>query len=119
MTSKEANIYIYRNLHKHNWSLKLRGKVICHLDYVFVKNPVFMVNQKGRDRVLKEKKKYVHAFVVSKNFETNYIHEDVSSLRPIYYNPYKTSCFVWKDNGSPVYSAGFCIMNSKGEVYGI
>ena len=56
---------VYRNLHKNTWSIRSRttGRVIAHADNVVVKNVKFVVQPAGRQRVLDEERKNVHAFV--------------------------------------------------------
>ena len=57
-------VKVYRNLHKNCYSIQLDGRVVAHADEVFIRDPVFRVQPTGRKRVLREKKKNVHAFVV-------------------------------------------------------
>ena len=60
---------VYWNLHKNIFSIQSRekesyGKVVAHRDSVVVGLPKFVVRQAGREKVLKDKSKNVHAFVV-------------------------------------------------------
>lgn len=59
---------VYRNLHNGMYSIKARtgkhrGRVIAHAKQVWLDDVEFVVSEAGRSRVLREKKKYVHAFV--------------------------------------------------------
>ena len=57
---------IYFNLHKNCYSVKKKGKVVYHLyedEELTLENVEFVVGKKGRERVLKEKRKNVHAYV--------------------------------------------------------
>ena len=71
---------IYRNLHKHCWSIqafdheypfgqqgpKGRGRwvVVAHADEVWLRGPIkFTVHASGRERVRREGRKYVHAYI--------------------------------------------------------
>ena len=56
-------IEVYFNLHKKIWSVRQSGRVVLHTNYIQVKNPQYVVSQKGNERVRREKKKNVHAFV--------------------------------------------------------
>ena len=63
-------VRIYRNLHKGSLSIKdwdrqspTYGRVIDRPNVYFVSYPRFIVSKAGRDRVLREKRKNVHAFV--------------------------------------------------------
>ena len=62
-------VYVYFNLHKRCFSVKAlegqaKGLVIAYANDVVLFDPVFKVSKAGRDRVLRERKKNVHAGVV-------------------------------------------------------
>jgi len=62
-------VFVYWNLPKECWSVKAlngtrKGKVIYHAEQVRVANPVGKVSEAGRQRVLREKRKNVHAGIV-------------------------------------------------------
>ena len=56
-------VEVYRNLHKKCWSVRQGGKVKCHTSYICLQDVKFVVQPAGREKVLREKKKNVHAFV--------------------------------------------------------
>ena len=58
-------VFVYYNLHQHMWSVKdiKTGRVICHQYEVQLYNATFKVSAAGRARVLKERRKNVHAGV--------------------------------------------------------
>jgi hypothetical protein len=91
-------VEVYRNLHKKCWSVRQRGKVKLHTDYICLCHAEFKVLQKGRERVLKEKRKNVHAFV--KGFLVNpaVINVIDDNDNPVWtdvtYNPYICGSFV-------------------------
>jgi len=70
---------------------------------VELKNVSFVVGQKGRERVLREKRKNVHAVVRGEliNFES----KSTDGLQRVTYNPYKNSSFVLAATGEPIYSS--------------
>lgn len=106
----QAKYYVYWNLHKNVFSVKYKGKVIAHLTNFYGKNCEFRVSEKGRQRVLAEKKKNVHSYVVC----DQYVEGDVNILSPFRldiegrarYNPYKGPTFV-NDSGEPLSKADF------------
>lgn len=105
-------VFVYWNLHKHCWSIKAlegpdKGRVIAHAASWSVDRPIFKVSEAGRQRVLREQRKNVHAGVVGTLVDWRRVggfgHLDVpSNSRPITYNPYKGPTFVTKDLGLPV-----------------
>ena len=91
---KGQKVKVYRNLHTGNFSIKCMatGLIVAHGDDFNITHANLVVNQKGRERVLKEKQKNVHAFVIG-------LYSD--EVTPIdhteaYYNPYKYNSFVDK-----------------------
>jgi len=60
------HVRIYWNLHKACWSVQdyATRRVIGHATQVMVRDALFRVYDSGRERVLAEGKKNVHAFVV-------------------------------------------------------
>lgn len=98
----KAKHKVYYNLHKHCLSIMLKGKVLEHSSEFFLKDVEFRVSQAGRNRVLKEKRKNVHAFVCGTPDEG----WPVDQLeRRVTYNPYKYHSFVYSDTLEPVYKA--------------
>lgn len=71
MANRAANYYTYWNLHKKCWSVKYKGRVIAHLSWAFIVGPWFQVSEAGRQRVLAEGRKNVHAYVVSHHMPMN------------------------------------------------
>ena len=63
MRLTDKSVYVYFNLHKKLWSVKSRKTrhVLFHAAVVLLYDCQFKVRQAGRKRVLKEKRKNVHA----------------------------------------------------------
>lgn len=115
MRLTERSVYVYFNLHKKLWSVKSRktGRVMFHCRAAFLKDVKFKVSQAGRKRVLKEKRKNVHAGVAGQLLGTwaaqPALCEDVHEV--VTYNPYKYKTFVCASNLQPVGSAAWCSMD--------
>jgi len=85
--------YIYRNLHKGaTFSIRERGIVVDWQEAFVAYNCHFKVNEKGRQRVIRERHKNVHAFVVADRYLPYDV--DTSVLLPITYNPYVANTFM-------------------------
>lgn len=60
-------VEVYRNLHKNGIVYSIRDqktkRVIGYSSNLTLKDVKFCVNQTGRERVLREKRKNVHAFI--------------------------------------------------------
>lgn len=118
-----TKVFAYRNLHRQCWSVKalegpFKGRVIYHADDLTLGWCDFKVSQAGRQRVLREQKKNVHAGVVGYLTECGEIATDGIDLDvPITYNPYKYDSFVDARCEVPVLSALFVNLNSKGKLH--
>lgn len=95
---------LYRNLHKGNFSIqeyvkeKSGYRVSDRVSECILTNVQFIVYQSGRDKVLRERSKNVHAFVTAEEYNVAFKLSNDCKLREIYYNPYKYNSFVYKDN---------------------
>tara|TARA_R110000744_G_scaffold299835_1_gene409183 strand:- start:65 stop:487 length:423 start_codon:yes stop_codon:yes gene_type:complete len=135
------NVLVYRNLHNGLISIKDvgTGLVLGHADAIDLQGATFIVREAGRQRVIKEKRKNVHAFVRGRvvdvlNFKPfkgrEPIMEDNSGwnctilpyrgslLRTntmVSYNPYKAAHFV-TPTGDKVDYANLCTIQSNGKI---
>ncbi len=115
------SVYVYFNLHKKLWSVKSRKtrRVLFHAAVVLLYDCEFKVSQAGRKRVLKDKRKNVHAGVTGELDWLWQQPEQVSFRTPhgfeapvsVTYDPYKYESFVRKDNLEPVTREIFCSMD--------
>lgn len=106
----------YFNLHKKCLSYRPSGGKVQHAHTLLLNNVKFAVQPAGREKVIREKKKNVHAFVRGEvAFVRHDITEDDGDLSPanmdrqsyrrVTYNPYKYDSFVFCDSGAPVHEA--------------
>lgn len=102
---KERSVEVYRNLHRNCYSIKQDGLVKAHAEHITLDNCTFHVNEVGRDRVRKTKRKEVHAWI--KGYISEYTDLPSSELNRIYYNPYKNDHFMHRVEIGPM-SATFC-----------
>ena len=111
-------VEIYFNLHKRLFSIRERhGKVIAHKRWVGLVRPTFVVQQGGRERVLRDKSKNVHAFVRPEGYQgmDEVIPFDIlDSYTTVRYNPYKYTSFV-DENEDPIFEAdvGFMYLDKQ------
>ncbi len=107
---------IYYNLHKKILSVRHKGKVVGHCKTAFVKDVKFVVNKGGRERVLKQKRKNVHAYIRGNYIDGDHISNYLYGYDwiEIGYNPYKFGHFYNKSDSSPVYVADMvCIIGKS------
>lgn len=102
-------VAIYWNLHKDCFSVQARsGKrvVIGHVDEFVLTDVNFNISEKGRQRVIKNKRKNVHAFIVGRWFAGD--STPFAFWQAVTYNPYKHTTFVDKTTEAPVTEADLC-----------
>jgi hypothetical protein len=98
-------VFVYFNLHRKCFSIKAlegdrKGRVVAHSTTVLLEGCKFKVSEAGRQRVLREKRKNVHAGVTGTWINADRVescYEFLSMVgRQVSYNPYKYSSFVIK-----------------------
>ncbi|MEC7657591.1 MAG: hypothetical protein VX416_14705, partial [Pseudomonadota bacterium] len=132
--------FVYFNLHRKVWSIKAlegpnKGRVIAHSSMVEMSDCSFKVSEAGRQRVLAEKRKNVHAGIVgivrtigenmdplsrtAMRREANWVrHGGHPAYTPITYNPYKFSTFVRRSTETPVTSARWALLDADTRTVG-
>ena len=108
---------VYFNLHKRTFSVRAcegpnKGRVIAHLDTVYLTCPSFVVSAAGRERVRRERKKYVHAVVrgnLSDFCRFWLVANTIGKFSEVSYNPYVNDTFV-SGAGDAVTAAGAALL---------
>ena len=109
-------VFVNFNLHKKQWSVKAlegcyKGLVIARTPHIVLRDVQPKVSQKGRERVLREKRKNVHAGLVGDLAEdaalTLWKLPDYRERLPeneITYNPYKSGNFYYRQTPESAYN---------------
>lgn len=110
-------VFVYYNLHKNCFSVKAlqgpnKGKVVAHLDQLVLEYVWFKVSETGRQRVLREKRKNVHAGVEGYWYQDRQ-HETAGLSREVMYDPYKYSTFVTVDSQAAIHTAPRALLVNK------
>lgn len=110
----------YRNLHNDSLSVRRVGKggrVFTRPAMAHLTDVTFVVQPAGRERVLKEQKKNVHAFVRGEFVPEPAPFDPTLNWREARYNPYEADSFVDKETGAPVTSATVAFVTTTGVFY--
>lgn len=130
-------VFVYFNLHTHKWSVKAlsgphKGRVIAHADGVMIQGADCKVSEAGRQRVLRERRKNVHAGIVGRLYamtgvdwridEADRPHVvsigdgiDISGTEAVSYNPYYAGAFFLRsDRAVAVKSMALAWLNKRG-----
>lgn len=117
---KRLIVKVFRNLHMPGvmWSVRgPDGKILMHSKAVLLRDATFIVQPAGREKVRREKKKTVHAFVKGELItDPNEAYEEISStewdnMSSVGYNPYKNEEFMCETG--PIKSAESILIASK------
>jgi len=107
---------VYFNLHKHRLSLRdeKTKKVVGYCEAVWFKDALFKVSEAGRQRVLREKRKNVHAVVCGTLLQAGSIYNfPLNGYVSIIYDPYRFNSFVDYVNNKAVKSAESVLVIGK------
>jgi len=111
MIDTNRRVYVYFNLHKKVWSVRQDGRILEHTKYIMLRDARFLVGQAGRKKVLREKKKNVHAGI------SGYIVDRVPNVpdfcTTVSYNPYENETFINFSNEKPILWAPHVVMDCK------
>lgn len=114
-------VRVYRNL--QTGKLSVIGKnvngtksVIAHVENVALGNSDFIVSEKGRQRVLRDKRKNVHAFVEGNLIHWDWDSDKIKDGEKVTYNPYKYNNFVFKETEKPIKSAMLTVISKDGTI---
>jgi hypothetical protein len=122
------NYEVYWNIRLKCWSVRMNRKVIGHYSQLFLQQCTFHVSERGRQRVLRERRKNVHA-VVRGSMLSWQAHERVEQDmltgglgvpwdcpgETVTYNPYRGPDFTTAD-GIAVKSAQFVLFRKDGKL---
>jgi hypothetical protein len=123
-------VEVYRNLHNNTFSIRRNGKVVKHLENwmtLCLQDVKFAVQPAGREKVRREGKKNVHAYIrgtVIKAEEYNFSETFKERCNLwVTYNPYQNDSFISyvpisrdETRVTPIHKANLVTLN-QGYVY--
>jgi len=126
-------VFAYFNLHHKCWSLRAtsgseRGRVVAHADTVTLSDCEFRVSEAGRQRVIQEGRKNVHAGCVGQldgfmgtptdagvraglSGSQGVGHDALQGLEGVTYNPYRAGEFIVRSTGEPIHRADRVVLS--------
>ena len=115
-----GRVRVYRNLARDSYSVMAmegpdKGRVVAWAKEVFLDDVKFVVRESGRQRVLNERRKNVHAFVDGKLTSDQPVWDIDETVR-VRYNPYVGPHFM-DDCHQPLAGAGCVLMDSDFKMY--
>lgn len=114
-------VKVYRNLNRKCWSVLGKGnKLLLHADALVLQDCTFVVQEGGRQRVVREGRKNVHAFAQGEIAPMASHQEFRPNLKRVIYNPYKSPTFIWEHNKQESVTESKCVLlNNDGKMYAV
>lgn len=113
-------VEVYWNFHKRCFSLRQRGLVVAHAQTFGLRDVELKVSKAGRERVLRERRKNVHA--VLRGWVLRGPTEPEPYLpKPLTYNPYKAGSFMMDDAPADraKYVVGWVLNDAKPTMFAV
>lgn len=120
-------VRVYRNLRNGKLTVQeyIKGKgwrVLKHVDHIYLKDADFSVSQAGRERVLREKQKNVHAYITGQpctypgaaTYKIALWRESPGKVQFVTYNPYKYMQFYDRETQEPIHTAHVAYVHASG-----
>lgn len=110
MYTPGQKVFVYFNLHKKLFSVRdhKTGLVVGHTNTIALEDVTFKVSEAGRQRVLREKRKNVHAGVLGTVKDL-----PIEPMEAVaFYNPYKYESFV-DVNGQKLSGASLVLLHKS------
>src|SRR5580700_4580692 len=103
-------LHVYKHLRRRTWSLRdpRTGRVLAHAAYVELEGGVCRVQQGGRERVVRKRRRSVHAYVVVAPPRSD-------AWTRFTYNPYRAATFTIADPEHPAPVLGAARMRFDAE----
>jgi len=118
MIDHDHRVHIFKNW-KHNcYSIMQHGVVVASARQVRLGDVEFRVRESGRDRMLKQQKKNLHAYAIGRLLD--FVHpsqdDDLESVegRSVFYNPYRFAYFADCETEAPVTGADIVQLDEHG-----
>lgn len=110
-------VRVYRNLHKDCWSVKdfdssspTYNRVIAHAKEVCLEDASFIVSEAGRQKVRRESRKTVHAYIQGVPCSGSTEVSDFAEVSEVKYNPYRDEGFIGRVPTEKVLEADFVFL---------
>lgn len=123
MIDTEAPVRVFKNLRHGCYSIMQRGVVRASARQVRLRDVEFRVREAGRQRMLREQRRNVHAFAVGRLVD--FVHPgDTRDMEPMvgrgaFYDPWRFASFVDSDTEAPVTAVKVAQFDEDGVTYSL
>jgi len=121
LIDRDKPVRVFKNWKHDCYSIMQHGKLLASAKQVRLAGVEFRVRESGRQRMLREQRKNVHAFATGELLDYVHPHESRNLEKPVgrnvYYDPYAFPTFVDFETQSPVRSADLVHFDEDGVIY--
>lgn len=121
MIDQDKPVRVFKNWKHGCYSIMQNGIVRASARQVRLTDVEFRVRESGRQRMVREQRRNIHAFAVGRLCD--YVHpsetralEDLGG-RGVFYNPYQFDSFVDRETEAPVTAASIAQFDERGVIY--
>ncbi len=121
MIDYDKSVRVFKNTKHGCYGIIQGGKLVASASQVRLGHVEFRVRESGRQRMLREQRRNVHAFAVGRLLD--FVHPDeerrLDALcgRGAFYNPYRFGAFVDTETQVPVRCASLAQLDERGLRY--
>ena len=122
MFNPAKTVRVFRNLKYDCYTVMQRGRVVASARGVILRDVELLVRESGRQRMVRERKRNVHAYAVG--YLAGWLHpDDAQPIEPYagraaFYDPYRFDSFVDVETLSPVVHESWVQLDDLGMAYG-
>lgn len=117
MLTTGQRVRCHLNLHRGDWSITVKGRVVAHVAEIALADVVFHVRARARERVVAKRCREVHAWAIGTIVDTVAL-PDMPRI-PISYNPYKAATFVVRDSGEPIARCDYALFTANKAAFAV
>ncbi len=121
MIDQSKPVRVFKNWKYHCYTIMQDGRLLASAKQVRLSTVEFRVRESGRQRMLRLKRKNVHAFAIGHLLD--FVHPDDSreltpmAGRAVFYDPIRFSSFVDGETEAPVLAADTAQFDETGVTY--
>lgn len=121
MIDQSKPVRVFKNPKRDCYNIMQNGRVKANAKQIWLKDAEFLVRESGRQRMLRERRKNIHAYIVGELLA--YVQPEDEQMierlegRNATYNPFQYSSFVDCETEAPLKTAQMVQLDERGVTY--
>lgn len=122
MIDQSKPVRVFKNPQRGCYSIMQNGRLKASAKQIRLGGAVFLVRESGRQRMLREQRMNIHAYIVGRLLDYAHPENDDKRIgalrgRNAYYNPYRYGSFVDRETEAPLKAADLVQLDEHGVTY--